>query len=60
MAASSATGDKPDLGKGMVAVAFGNDQMAPAREVFEFSKNTMEPSQSWEESLMGNSNHKLK
>lgn len=38
MAASSATGDKPDLGKGMVAVAFGNDQMAPAREVFEFSK----------------------
>ena len=36
--ASSATGDQPDLGEGMVAVAFGNDQMAPAREVFEFSK----------------------
>lgn len=38
MDASSATGEKPTLGDGMVAVAFGNDQMAPAREVFEFSK----------------------
>ena len=38
MDASSATGDKPTLGDGMVAVAFGNDQMAPAREVYEFSK----------------------
>ena len=38
MDASGATGNKPGLGDGMVAVAFGNDQMAPAREVFEFSK----------------------
>lgn len=38
MDTSSATGDIPELGKGMVAVAFGNDQMAPAREVFEFEK----------------------
>ena len=37
--ASSAKGDAPDLGDGMVAVAFGNDQMAPAREVFEFEKD---------------------
>lgn len=36
--ASSASGTQPELGEGMVAVAFGNDQMAPAREVFEFSK----------------------
>lgn len=36
---SSATGDAPELGEGMVAVAFGNDQMAPAREVFEFEKD---------------------
>lgn len=38
MDATSATGTQPDLGSGMVAVAFGNDPMAPAREVFEFSK----------------------
>lgn len=38
MDASSATGNHPELGEGMVAVAFGDDQMAPAREVFEFSK----------------------
>lgn len=38
MDASNASGDQPDLGEGMVAVAFGTDQMAPAREVFEFSK----------------------
>lgn len=38
MDASSATGDKPELVDGMVAVAFGTDQMAPAREVFEFSQ----------------------
>ena len=38
MDASSATGDQPELGNGMVALAFGSDQMAPAREVFEFSK----------------------
>lgn len=37
--ASSANGDAPDLGEGMVAIAFGNDQMAPAREVFEFEKD---------------------
>lgn len=37
--ASSATGDAPELGEGMVAVAFGSDQMAPAREVFEFEKD---------------------
>lgn len=38
MDASSAQGDQPKLGEGMVAVAFGQDPMAPAREVFEFSK----------------------
>jgi len=38
MEASSVKGDAPDLGEGMVAVAFGDDQMAPAREVFEFEK----------------------
>jgi large subunit ribosomal protein L10 len=38
MDASGATGTQPELGEGMVAVAFGNDQMAPGREVFEFSK----------------------
>ena len=38
MDATTASGNQPDLGEGMVAVAFGNDQMAPAREVFEFSK----------------------
>lgn len=32
------SGDQPNLGEGMVAIAFGNDQMAPAREVYEFSK----------------------
>ncbi len=37
--ASSAKGEAPELGKGMVALAFGTDQMAPARELFEFSKN---------------------
>ena len=38
MDATTASGNQPDLGEGMVAVAFGNDPMAPAREVFEFSK----------------------
>ena len=38
MDASTAAGTQPELGEGMVAVAFGTDQMAPAREVFEFSK----------------------
>lgn len=38
MNALSVTGTAPDLGDGMVAIAFGNDQMAPAREVYEFSK----------------------
>lgn len=36
--ASSAKGDAPELGEGMVALAYGTDPMAPAREVFEFSK----------------------
>lgn len=36
------SGDQPDLGDGMVAVAFGNDPMAPAKEVFEFSKTNKE------------------
>ncbi len=35
---ASAKGDKPNLGEKMVAVAFGNDQMAPAREIFNFGK----------------------
>lgn len=39
MDASGAIGNQPELGEGMVAVAFGNDQMAPAREVFEFSQD---------------------
>lgn len=39
MDASGAAGNQPELGEGMVAVAFGNDQMAPAREVFEFSQD---------------------
>jgi len=39
MDAAGLPGDAPDLGDGMVAVAFGSDQMAPAREVFEFSKD---------------------
>ncbi len=38
MDAASADGEAPDLGEGMVAVAFGEDQMAPAREIFEFEK----------------------
>jgi large subunit ribosomal protein L10 len=38
MEASQSKGSQPDLGEGMVAVAFGNDLLAPAREVFEFSK----------------------
>ena len=38
MDAAKLSGDQPDLGEGMVAVAFGTDPMAPAREVFEFSK----------------------
>lgn len=40
MDALDISGDQPDLGEGMVAIAFGNDQMAPAREVYEFSKDT--------------------
>ena len=35
---SGIPGDQPGLGDGMVAVAYGSDPMAPAREVFEFSK----------------------
>ncbi|MAQ76934.1 50S ribosomal protein L10 [Candidatus Campbellbacteria bacterium] len=35
---SAVAGTAPDLGDGMVAVAYGSDPMAPAREVFEFSK----------------------
>ncbi len=38
MDAAQAEGTAPDLGDGMVAIAFGEDQMAPAREVFEFGK----------------------
>ena len=38
MEKASAEGEKPDLGEGMVALAFGEDQMAPAREVFSFGK----------------------
>lgn len=38
MDAANLSGDQPELGEGMIAVAFGTDQMAPAREVFEFSK----------------------
>lgn len=40
--ASKASGTQPELGEGMVAVAFGDDQMAPAREIFEFSKKHKE------------------
>lgn len=36
--ASGIPGTQPDLGDGMVAIAYGSDPMAPAREVFEFSK----------------------
>ncbi len=38
MDASGVEGEQPDLGDGMVAIAFGDDQMAPAREVFQFGK----------------------
>ena len=38
MDASQVPGTQPDLGDGMVAVAYGSDPMAPAREVFSFSK----------------------
>jgi large subunit ribosomal protein L10 len=37
--ASDLPGDKPDLGEGMVALAYGSDPMAPAREIYEFSKD---------------------
>lgn len=40
--AASVSGDRPELGNGMVAIAFGDDEMAPAREVYEFSKNFKE------------------
>ncbi len=36
--ASSAKGNIPKFEEGMVALAYSNDQMAPAREIFEFSK----------------------
>ena len=36
---SNISGTHPDLGEGMVAVAFVTDPMAPAREVFEFSNS---------------------
>ena len=42
MDATKISGDQPDLGEGMVALAFGTDPMAPAREVFEFSKTNKE------------------
>ncbi|MDD3694323.1 MAG: 50S ribosomal protein L10 [Candidatus Pacebacteria bacterium] len=35
---TSFPGEKPSLGAGMVALAFGDDLMAPAREIFNFSK----------------------
>lgn len=35
---SDISGTQPSLGDGMVAIAYGSDPMAPAREVFEFSK----------------------
>ena len=38
MDAAPVEGEAPDLGDGMVAVAFGDDQMAPAREIFNFGK----------------------
>ena len=37
--ASGLPGNQPDLGEGMVALAYGSDPMAPAREIFEFSKS---------------------
>lgn len=37
--ASSIEGTQPDLGDGTVAIAYGTDQMAPAREVFTFSQD---------------------
>jgi|266.fasta.fasta_contig_31_273065_length_1082_multi_3_in_0_out_0_2 large subunit ribosomal protein L10 len=36
--AANIPGTKPELGEGMVALAYGTDPMAPAREVFNFSK----------------------
>jgi len=38
LVAANVPGTKPDLGEGMVAVAYGTDPMAPAREVFNFAK----------------------
>ena len=35
---ATAEGNQPDLGDGMIALAFGEDQMAPAREIFSFGK----------------------
>ncbi len=35
-------GEKPDLGDGMVALVFGDDQMAPAREIFQYGKENGE------------------
>jgi large subunit ribosomal protein L10 len=40
--ASDIPGEQPDLGEGMVAMAYGSDPMAPAREIFEFSKDHKE------------------
>lgn len=40
--AASVAGTRPELGNGMVAIAFGDDEMAPAREVYEFSKKFKE------------------
>lgn len=36
--AANITGNAPDLGDGMIALAYSNDLMTPAREVFAFSK----------------------
>lgn len=36
---SKIAGTQPDFGDGMVALAYGTDPMAPAREVFEFSNS---------------------
>jgi len=38
MSSADAEGESPSLGEGMVALAFGDDQMAPAREIFNFGK----------------------
>ena len=35
---SSALGDQPDLGSGMLSIVYGDDIIAPARAIFEFSK----------------------